>query len=52
MHKTIFMLIYWGAGAVVSYFLPENARFTFGFILAVIAAWAHKIITDKEVNHG
>lgn len=52
MIKSLFYFLYCVAGAVISYFLPENSRFTLGFIMAIVAEWAYKTITTKEVRNG
>jgi hypothetical protein len=50
--KVVFGLMYFVSGGVVSFFLPVEVRYCFGYVAAAISVWAWKVITMEEVNHG
>lgn len=50
--KVVFGLMYFGGGGVVSFFLPVEVRYVFGYLSAAVCVWAWKTIAKEEVNHG
>lgn len=49
--KLAFFVIYFLAGGVISYFIPDQIKFVLGFTFALLSGWAWKMMS-KEVHHG
>lgn len=46
--KSIFYFVYFLFGAILSYFLPENSRYTLGFCMAMLSAWAWRVLSKEQ----
>lgn len=50
--KWLFYAMFFIGGSVIAYFLPENSRFFFGFVISWLTGWNWKVLTQKEVDNG
>lgn len=50
--KWIFYMMCIGAGAVITFFLPENSRYLIGFLFSSVTSWSWKVLTEKGGHHG
>ncbi|MBT1702930.1 hypothetical protein [Chryseosolibacter indicus] len=52
--KYVFLLLYFLAGVIISYFLPAGTRYMFGYLLSLMASWTWSVlnIDRKEGQHG
>jgi hypothetical protein len=46
--KYVFYCMYISGGMILSYFLPENSRFTLGFMFALLTEWCWRILTRND----
>jgi hypothetical protein len=46
--KWFFYALYFLGGSIIAFFLPEHARYLFGYLISVVAGWCWNVMNEPQ----